>query len=284
MILYKAGFGAQATDPDAPLAHSLYNCKNTINSLVNYIREAGFTVSDVTVLLSEDGKGNFRYDVAKTQPYKGNRTKAVKPVHFDAMKEYLLERYQSILVTGQEADDEMGILATRDPEKHMIISADKDMRMIPCWHYEMGDRPPYYVDDSMGYLELDRVKGKSPKLFGTGWIWFHSQLLTGDRADHIPGIPGVGIVKAHGMLKDCKNKAECVEVVAEAYKKAELDDERLLEVSKLLWIRRERVEVPNAKTVKAMKEAESGEGLSGMVSLNEFFKEVEDDKEEEANS
>lgn len=241
MIVYKAGFGAQSKDSEAPLAHSIYNCNNTINSLINYVIGKGFKMDKLTVFLSSDDKSNFRYNVAKTQPYKGNRTKAVKPVHYDAMKEHLLKKFNSVLVEGQEADDEMGIIASEDPERHMIISADKDMRMIPCWHYEMGEREPYYVDDGLGILKLERKEGKSPKLFGTGWIWFHSQMLTGDRADHIPGIPGVGIVKAYGMLKDCKTHQDCVKVVIDAYEKAGLSDERLKEASELLWIRRERV-------------------------------------------
>jgi DNA polymerase-1 len=238
IIVYRAGFGAQMRGEDIPVSYSLHNCRSIIRKQIKYLREF-FPVEQVTVFLSADDKSNFRYEVAKTQVYKGNRVDSVKPIHYTEMKEFMVEKFNALMVTGQEADDEMGIWASEDPDKFIIVSADKDMRMTPGWHWEMTDRPPYFVDDP-GFLQLEKRKANRPKLFGTGLAWFYAQVLMGDRADHIPGIPGIADVRAYNLLKNCKTVEDYKEVVEKVYKEEKLSLERLKEVKELLWIRRKR--------------------------------------------
>jgi len=47
--------------------------------------------------------------------------------------------------------------------------------------------------------------------------FFHEQLLTGDSVDNIPGVEGIGPVKAKKILKD-KNLIEQFESILETYK------------------------------------------------------------------
>lgn len=53
------------------------------------------------------GPGNFRFDVAKEQPYKGNRDGLVKPYHWATARDFILAEYGRRVVTclGIEADD-----------------------------------------------------------------------------------------------------------------------------------------------------------------------------------
>ncbi len=51
------------------------------------------------------GSNNFRYAIAKTQPYKGNRKDAARPIHLPRLREYLHTAWDFRVVNGQEADD-----------------------------------------------------------------------------------------------------------------------------------------------------------------------------------
>ena len=58
------------------------------------------------------GKGNFRKDIAVTAPYKGNRKDKEKPVHLEAIRQYLIDDWSAIVTEGEEADDLIAIDAT----------------------------------------------------------------------------------------------------------------------------------------------------------------------------
>ena len=83
------------------------------------------------------------------------------------------------------------------------------------------------------------------KLYGHKWFW--TQMLWGDAADNIPGLPkhpdfqrGVGEVAASKLLAFADDDASAAQAVAQAYK-AHWGDEwadRYAEQASLLWIRR----------------------------------------------
>lgn len=166
------------------------------------------------------GKDNFRYDIAKIKPYKGNRTQK-KPKHLQAMRD-LLVKMGCVVIDGQEADDAIGIAAySMSPEDYTIISIDKDLMMLRGSHYNFVKKEFKYV------TEEEAIKS------------FYTQLLTGDRTDNIRGIQGVGPAKAAKILKDAKGEEELFNAVKAAYE----DDEALLENARLLWIRRKEGEL-----------------------------------------
>lgn len=59
------------------------------------------------VILSPTDKSNFRYQVDPL--YKAHRV-APKPIHYEALREYLLEAHNATVAHGEEADDLLGIL------------------------------------------------------------------------------------------------------------------------------------------------------------------------------
>ena len=72
------------------------------------------------------GKQNFRYDIAVTAPYKGNRKDKAKPKHLPLLREYLQVSWDASVSDGQEADDDIAIRATELGEDCIIASIDKD--------------------------------------------------------------------------------------------------------------------------------------------------------------
>jgi hypothetical protein len=204
-----------------PLENALHTIKLMMYSMMETLQVSR---DEITVCLS--GDDNFRYHVAKTKPYKGNRDTAHRPTHEKAIREYLQTRYKSAVSDGEEADDYIGInhyrLWLQDPEASVIASLDKDLNMVPGLHYNFAKNLAYYVDPE----EADKT--------------FWRQLLTGDSTDNIQGIPGMGPAGAAKVLAN-GGPSDWPRLVAETYKKHYGDDWRtvMTEMGRLLWIRRE---------------------------------------------
>ena len=168
------------------------------------------------------GKDNYRHDIAKTQPYKGNRKDAPRPVHLHSLREYLITAWDFRVADGQEADDAIGIHATLTRDNSIIVSIDKDLDMIPGHHYNPVKKDHYYVNDK------EAIKD------------FYRQLLTGDKVDNVQGLRGIGPKKADKILGDFDTDLAMYEAVLKAY---DGDAERVLENGQLLWIRRRKDEI-----------------------------------------
>ena len=162
------------------------------------------------------GKTNFRYDVAVTEPYKGNRKGKEKPKHLPLLREYLQTAWAAKVSEGQEADDDIAIRATQLKDDCIIVSIDKDFKQVSGWHYNFVKKEKSYVTPEEGLR------------------FFYKQILTGDAADNIKGLHRVGDVKATKMLADAKTELELYQCCVEAMGK-----ERVLENARLLWLRRE---------------------------------------------
>ena len=169
------------------------------------------------------GSGNYRYDIAKTQPYKGNR-KAEKPKHYELLREYLIKAWGCEVIEGQEADDAIGIKAyeIEDKESFVIMSIDKDLDMIEGWHYNFVKDDKYFITEMSALIN------------------FYRQILTGDNVDNIPGLKGIGPAKSAKILKDCKTEADLFNAVLKAY---DGNINYLTEMGQLLWIRRKPNEI-----------------------------------------
>lgn len=190
------------------------------------------------------GKDNFRNDIAKRKPYKGNRKDVVKPYHYRNIIVYLKSVYGAIVVEGMEADDAMCIEQTKrlEAKDTIICTRDKDLRQCPGWHYgwesgKQGEFYPRWVDE-LGELE----KNEKGKVVGTGLKFFYTQILTGDTVDNIPGCPKIGPVKAYNALADLNTEAELYQTVLDFYLDA-YDDEtaeaEMYEQAQLVWMVRE---------------------------------------------
>ncbi len=158
------------------------------------IQEA-LQTKDYKAFLSASGT-HYRHEIYPA--YKANR-KAEKPTHYYRLRDYLLETHGAELVLDQEADDALGIAQT--PET-CIVTIDKDLDQIPGWHYNFVKKDLYEITPDYGLR------------------YFYEQLLMGDRIDNIPGIYGIGPVKARALLASATNEREMYEVVLREYERA----------------------------------------------------------------
>ena len=135
-----------------------------------------------TMLLFITGAFNYRYAVLPS--YKHNRVNVEKPALMPALKEWAMTEYNVITVKGLEADDLLGIYATKDSNT-VLATIDKDMKQIPCRLY-------LWNKDT---LEDVSIKDADQ--------WFYRQILTGDSTDGYAGCPGIGPKKADEILNNC---------------------------------------------------------------------------------
>lgn len=178
------------------------------------------------------GKNNFRYDIYPE--YKANRDKQFIPQHRQEAKDFLVSQYKAIVSEGCEADDLMGVAQCTALENTVIVTLDKDLLMIPGRHYSW------------------EISGRSktttwtkPAIHQTvseeeGLHFFFMQVLCGDVADNIKGVPGIGPAKAERILPECGSPlSEYVERV-----EAEFSCREEFEMNaKCLWIWRKENDI-----------------------------------------
>ena len=163
------------------------------------------------------GKGNFRYDISVSHEYKGNRKDVEKPHHLQGIRKHMSKNWEAEVSKGEEADDLIAIAATEGGPESVVVSIDKDMLQIPCRHYNPNKREFKVVDEFSGLK------------------FFYKQILTGDRADNIIGLYGIGPTKAERMVTDCKTEQDLYEVCLREYGG---EEDRVIENARLLWLRR----------------------------------------------
>lgn len=217
-------FGAATDGNGKPLPYPLVLAR--VNSRLSGILRATEADSYQIYLTSAD-KSNYRFECATIKPYKGHRP-AEKPFYWELIRNYLLEHKGAEEVHGMEADDKLGIEQCKaDYGTTVICSRDKDLKMIPGWHYiwPAGNQKEELFEQS----EDDGIK------------FFYKQLLTGDAVDNILGLFGVG--KSSSLLKrvdECSTELEMFQVVQEQYEKrfGSYWYQFLAENATLLWIKR----------------------------------------------
>tara|TARA_Y100001938_G_scaffold17167_1_gene21132 strand:+ start:26 stop:763 length:738 start_codon:yes stop_codon:yes gene_type:complete len=132
--------------------------------------------SDI-ILFFSDSK-NFRKQIEKS--YKGHRNRK-KPCGYKRVINALKEKYKVIIKPTLEADDAMGIYATKFPG-NCIVSPDKDMRQIPGKLYNF--------DEVFTVSKEDGAK------------WHLVQALAGDQTDGYGGVPGIGVKRATSLFEE----------------------------------------------------------------------------------
>ena len=147
---------------------------------------------------------NFRKKIYPD--YKGHRMKR-KPLGYKRLVNYCRENHNFKLIEGLEADDTIGIEATRfaDPN-NIVVSPDKDMRQIPSTLWDMKD----------DVVEITKEDGDR---------WHLIQSLSGDPTDGYSGCPGIGVKRASELLDKNENKWEAV---CKAYRDRGLSDDDAL--------------------------------------------------------
>jgi DNA polymerase-1 len=132
--------------------------------------------SDI-ILFFSDSK-NFRKQIEKS--YKGHRNRK-KPCGYKRVINALKEKYKVIIKPTLEADDAMGIYATKFTG-NCIVSPDKDMRQIPGKLYNFDE-----------VFTVSKEEGAK---------WHLVQSLAGDQTDGYGGVPGIGVKRATSLFEE----------------------------------------------------------------------------------
>ena len=214
-LVYRIGFSTE----DEPVGIAKARLTEWLEDFIYVNLKADHYLAWIT------GKTNYRYDIAKTVPYKGNRKDVQRPKHYEALREHLVKRHEAILTVGEEADDTVAIESTKMLDNCWIVHVDKDLDQLQGWHYNPVKDERYYVDDFNAYKS------------------FVTQILTGDRIDNIPCLAGIGPKKAEKALKDAKTKEQLLQAAWEKYQEHGHSMEYFTEQGQLLWLRRHEGEL-----------------------------------------
>jgi hypothetical protein len=212
IVAYRAAFATQDQSPEDAVAK--------VDELMSFIIDETIdfpfpSADDFSTYLT--GKENFRFDIAKSHPYKGNRKETEKPIYLYHCREYMIDKYNAVVSQGEEADDLISKAAAELGYHCVVASIDKDMLQLPCWHFNFGRN------------EWTKVTPEE------GLKFFYTQILTGDRADNIIGLYGIGPKKADKLLQNCNTEDDLWSAVVKAY---DGDTDRVIENARLLWLRR----------------------------------------------
>ncbi|QVR48661.1 exonuclease [Stenotrophomonas phage BUCT609] len=227
--------GNDETSPDTARA-------NVIDRIKRACEVSGADPSKVFVHMSTpDCTKGLRFIVADSptsKPYQGQRNTGRKPKNWQHLRDWIDDYSGPFFTTAQwrdrEADDgmahvsEAGYALGKTPA---VMTADKDMRMFAGLHvvwktFELVEVLPG---------TYDKVAGG--KQYGHKFFWM--QMLMGDTADNILGLPRVGEVAAVKTLAGTTCNQEAFDAVIDVYKSKMGDDyaEHFVEQAILLWMR-----------------------------------------------
>ena len=130
------------------------------------------------IILFFSSPDNFRKKIQGD--YKGHRNRK-KPCAYKRVINKLKTEFEVITMPTLEADDAMGIYATKYPG-NIIISPDKDMKQIPGMLYNFEESTLINPEE--------------------GAKWHLVQSAAGDNTDGYAGIPGIGIKRATQMFEE----------------------------------------------------------------------------------
>lgn len=172
-----------------------------------------------------------------------------RPVYYQAIRNYLIERFNAEVVEWGEADDWFfgaDWVATHDKDIYQlsgtsiynIKSEDIVENITPLGVLDLLEIP---MRDKLGDLIFNKngsVKHRK-ELKGNGFIWFCAQMLLGDGTDNIKApLKGFGDVKIYDLLKDVKSCVDGINIIKEFYEKNS-EDKGLMEINaQLLWVSR----------------------------------------------
>jgi len=177
--------------------------------LYNIARDIG--TFDDSILFFSDST-NFRKCI--DPEYKGHRNRK-KPCGYRRVIEKLKEDYQVEIMPSLEADDALGIWATKEPG-HIICSPDKDMRQIPGDLYDFNDAVTTITEEE-------------------GDHWHLIQTLAGDQTDGYSGVPGYVIKRAEALFN---THGYTWETVVKAFEEKDLTEDDAIRNARLARILR----------------------------------------------
>lgn len=183
----------------------------------NLMRELLTQVNADTYIAYLTGKSNFRKEI--NPEYKANRKDQEPPRWLADCKEFLITEWSATMQEYYEADDLLGINQTEDS---IIVSLDKDLKMVPGNHYSW----------EIGTATWTKAAEFTTTTKESGIRRFYEQMLVGDVTDNIIGIAGLGPVKSKKYLSSAETEQDLFDLVYNKYD----DPERFLMNGVCLWI------------------------------------------------
>lgn len=200
-------------DDDIHTLHSdLAECIHNFDSMVDDLVNASGCENHI-LCFTDRTERNFRKTLVSLD-YKANRKDTRKPLALHSLEEYAYKNHRTAKYPTLEADDVIGILATKYPNC-VIFSIDKDLNQIPGRHFTGSSE--YVVTQEQGFR------------------FFMSQIITGDPTDGYKGCPGAGAVAAEKLLNKYPPSDWWLAVVA-LYDKAGLTEEDALTQARMAHI------------------------------------------------
>ena len=210
-LLYRVGFSSEDDEEWIARARLDETLTALVDDELNECTDHKFYIS---------GSENFRFGIAKTYPYKGNREKLKRPKHLQVLRDHIVNKWNAEISKGMEADDVVCIMSHQHP-KSIIAHIDKDLDQIPGSHYNYVKKLFYNVGNTEALCKL------------------YTQALVGDTIDNIKGVRGIGPKKAEKLLKDCFTELDLYNTVLSVYNNSmENGKERLHENMNLLYLLR----------------------------------------------
>lgn len=213
-----------------------HEVRKAVNHMLKEIESQCGIFSTPKLYIAIKGKGNFRDKVS--DKYKGNRKELEEKIKqcLSYAHKYLQEEHGAVRCDGMEADDMVTIWAwecIRAKKPYVVVHIDKDLNMIPGAHYNFVKRQHYMVDYEEAHYNFLR------------------QILTGDTADNIPGVMGIGPKKSEKLLQGLAFDQKWKKV------KDQWGDKKQMEVSaRLLWMATTNDEVEQAN-IQVMERLEA---------------------------
>lgn len=210
-------------------------------------------------LFLTDSASNFRVtnpELTTVLKYKGNRSPDAKPTKLSEARKYLEDILGAEMVTGMEADDALAIAhrdawneavdsavavlkqtdedgdiskveaMAMDLSETLLITIDKDIKMVPGKFYNPDLDEGILEILPMGHIHLipgrksakatdgkKAVKSKAAKIKFSGLKGFYAQLLLGDSCDNIPGAYFCGDTAVHKILGELDTEKELFQAV-----------------------------------------------------------------------
>lgn len=187
-------------------------CKKRFRDFVDTKRKAAGAEFVNVCFTGGDGTKGGRYLTAVTKPYQEQRIGTQRPENLPALRAWALNEYQGpaidiqgilqyrhkkeivIIDTSEEADDSMTQLHQQFidkglPELSVISAEDKDLFMNSGLFLDWNTHELKDCETAYGHIEPYTTPGGTNKILGRGKAFFFAQLLVGDSADNIPGLP-----------------------------------------------------------------------------------------------
>ena len=176
----------------------LEECWQNFNTQLHDYLENVFATQFLMAVKSESNYRDSLYPL-----YKANRKAIPNRNEFvPILRKLAVHEGVAIEATGREADDLLRMWAEqakRAGDEYVIMSNDKDLKCIPGKHYDIKRNEFYEVSEEYAVR------------------FSYQQLLSGDSTDNVPGLPGIGPVKAAKFIAQCQNEEEMQEVVVALY-------------------------------------------------------------------